>query len=88
MFSLDDFESETIIPEKIKERIKNLDEDKQAEFVKVLSEEIVNEYHKLSEKEQLNLNTIDNLIVNSIEQVLDKIDNQPVDNWKNGLDLL
>lgn len=88
MFTLDDFKDEELVSEEMKERIINLDESQQEEFVKSLGERISSKYNQLSEKEQLDLLLIDKLIVSCAEEILDELENKPVDNWKNGLDLL
>jgi len=88
MFSIDDLDYTDLISENTKERISNLDETQQADFVTALGERIVTKYHNLPKEEQLNLNTIDQIILKATEEVLDEIEGKPVDNWKNGLDLL
>lgn len=87
MFSIKNIADDILLPE-INERYEQLSEEQKDEFYKIFTDNIGAEALKLDQNELEDDETMESLIKRVISEAMDKVEGAPVDNWKNGLDLL
>ena len=85
-FDLDD---EPILPPEIEEKYDNLDDDDQQKFLDIFSQKFLKKVAAVGDTTDEDENLVDKIIEEAAREAINEFgEPEPIDNWKNGLDLL